>query len=200
MINFTATKRFIISKLRRELSHKFYYHVPEHSIDVCDACVRLAKMEKVDDKDIVMLKTAALFHDSGFVVKYRDHETESMNIARENLPAFGYNQAEIDLICSLINATRLPQVASTKLEKIICDADFDYLGRTDFFMIAHQLRYEWEEVGYLHSTLKEWYQLQVDFLEGHSYFTDSAKILRHNGKIKNLLEIKDLHLKNKKKA
>jgi hypothetical protein len=113
------------------------------------------------------------------------------------LPSFGYTEAEIDLVCSLINATRLPQIANTKLEKILCDADLDYLGRDDFSMIAHKLRYEWEELGYLHSTLKEWYLLQVEFLEGHQYFTDSAKILRHNGKIKNLLEIKDLCLDGK---
>ena len=59
-------------------------------------------------------------------------------------------------------------------------------------MIAHKLRYEWEDLGYLHANLKEWYQLQIKFIEEHRYFTSSANDLRYNGKMKNLLEIKNL--------
>jgi uncharacterized protein len=194
MINFTAAKKFILTKLKKELSHKLYYHSPEHTIDVYNATIRLAKMEKVTGHDLLLLKTAALYHNSGLTVKYKEHEIVSIQIASKHLPEFGYEPQDIDLICSLIASTRLPHNATTKLEEIICDADLDYLGRDDFFMIAHKLRYEWEELGYLHSTLKEWYQIQINFLSEHKYFTESAKMMRHNGKIKNLLEVQDLFL------
>ncbi len=192
MIDLAAAKRFILSKLRKELTHKLYYHTPDHTIDVYTATVRLAKMEKINGHDLVLLKTAALYHDAGLIIKYKEHEDASVQIALETLPEFGYSNDDIDVICRLIACTTLPQCAENKIEKILCDADLDYLGRDDFFMIAHRLRYEWEELGYIHSTLKEWYQLQIDFLKDHHYYTNSANDLRYNGKIKNLLEIKDL--------
>ncbi len=192
MINFAATKRFVLSKLRKELSPKLYYHSPEHTIDVYYASLRLAKLEKVSGHDLLLLKTAALYHDIGLIKKYKEHEDASVQIAIETLPEFGYSQEDIKVISRLILCTRLPQDAKSKIEKILCDADLDYLGRDDFFMIAHKLRYEWEELGYLHATLKKWYQLQIDFLEWHRYYTNSANDLRYNGKVKNFLEIKDL--------
>ncbi|NVN96225.1 MAG: HD domain-containing protein [Bacteroidetes bacterium] len=191
MINFLAAKRFILKKLRNELSPKLYYHSVDHTIDVYNATLRLAKTEKINRNDLLLLKTAALFHDAGLIKKYREHEDASIEIAKNTLTEFGYTQADIDIICSLISSTRLPQNPENKIAKILCDADLDHLGRDDFFMIAHKLRYEWGELGYLHSTLKEWYQLQIIFLEEHRYFTHSANDLRYNGKIKNLSEIKD---------
>ncbi|MFZ4401239.1 MAG: HD domain-containing protein [Bacteroidales bacterium] len=192
MINFAALKKFVLQKLRNELSPKLYYHSIEHTIDVFNASSRLAKMEKIKGQDLILLKTAALLHDIGLIKKYKEHEDASIQIARESLSVFAYSKDDIDTICRMINCTRLPQCPENKMEKILCDADLDYLGRDDFFMIAHKLRYEWEELGYLHSTLKEWYQLQIKFLEEHHYFTNAANDLRYNGKIKNLLEIKDL--------
>ena len=192
MIDFAAAKKFIVSKLRTELTPKLYYHSPEHTIDVYNATLRLAKLEKISGHDLLLLKTAALYHDAGLIKRYKEHEDASVQIAIETLPEFGYSSEDIEIICRLIASTCLPQAAESKIEKILCDADLDYLGRDDFFMIAHKLRYEWEELGFLHSTLKEWYQIQIDFLGEHHYYTPSANDLRYNGKIKNLLEIKDL--------
>ena len=132
MINFAATKRFVLSKLRKELSHKLYYHSPEHTIDVYYATLRFAKMEKVSGHDLLLLKTAALYHDIGLIKQYREHEAASVQIANETLPEFGYSLEDIKVICHLITCTRLPQSAESKLEKILCDADLDYLGRDDF--------------------------------------------------------------------
>ena len=41
-----------------------------------------------------------------------------------------------DLFSQLILATKVPQKPKNKLEKIICDADLDYLGREDFDNIS----------------------------------------------------------------
>jgi hypothetical protein len=91
----------------------------------------------------------------------------------------------------MIMATMLPQHATNKLEMIICDADLDYLGRDDFFMISHRLKLEWHEMGQT-SRLIEWYKGQIEFLEGHHYFLESTKELRQAKKEENLAEIKEL--------
>ncbi len=123
---------------------------------------------------------------------YIGHEEASVEIVQETLPRFGYDKKDIDLISEMIITTKLPQSANTYLEKILCDADLDYLGREDFFMIAHQLQYEWNVLNIRHTTLREWYELQIMFLENHSFFTNSAIRLRDEKKADNLKQVQEL--------
>jgi uncharacterized protein len=188
-MNYEAAKKFILNKLERELDPRLTYHSINHTLDVLESAVRLAEMEQLPEKEILLLKTACIFHDSGMLVTYRGHEDASMEICRETLPAFNYNEEETKIICRMILTTKLPQCASQHLDKILCDADLDYLGRPDFFMIAHRLKYEWDILDIHRTTLMEWYQIQKEFLSIHKYFTASAKNLRQNYKMENLKQI-----------
>lgn len=71
----------------------------------------------------------------------------------------------------------------------VCDADLDYLGRTDFKRIGDLLFAEMRTFGVLATEL-EWNQLQVRFLERHSYFTVTNKRLREPLKQQYLAELK----------
>jgi len=190
-MDITASKDFFIEKLSRELSPDLFYHSIEHTLDVHDAAVQIAELENVNGHDIILLRTAAYLHDAGLIKTYHGHEEASVDIARKFLPKFGYTVDEIDKVSAMILTTKLPQGARTKLDQILCDADLDYLGRADFFMIAHKLRYEWLTYA-TGTTLKEWYQIQVKFLEGHTYFTKSARELRCDRKNYNLNQIKEV--------
>ncbi|HQU61268.1 MAG TPA: HD domain-containing protein, partial [Saprospiraceae bacterium] len=108
-MNFHAAKAFILDKLERELSHKLYYHGVHHTLDVLYTIEELCYLEKVTPYEELLLKTAALFHDSGFIINNKEHERLSCQIARENLPGYGYTSAEIGRICGMIMATRIPQ-------------------------------------------------------------------------------------------
>lgn len=92
----------------------------------------------------------------------------------------------------MILRTEMPQKASHMDEKILCDADLDYLGREDFFWIAQGLRLEWNTMNIKQTTLKEWFEFQVEFMESHIYFTETAKKYRDEGKERNLVQIKEL--------
>jgi HD superfamily phosphodiesterase len=63
-MNFEGAKRFILNKLSRELDPRLAYHSIGHTLDVHDSAVRIAEMERVSEDDIILLRTAALFHDS----------------------------------------------------------------------------------------------------------------------------------------
>ena len=195
-MNFVKAKEFILGKLERELNPTLKYHNIEHTQDVLQSVENLGKMERVNGKDFTLLKTAALFHDSGMLIQYDNHEEASTRIASKYLPDFGYSAEEIQVINKMIRTTRLPQNATTQLEKILCDADLDYLGRVDFFMIAHRLQYEWNKLNIKSTTLETWYELQIEFLENHEYFTASAKKIRQKKKEENIKEIKDLLIHN----
>jgi len=188
-MQFEKVKKFILAKLRKGLPKNLTYHSLGHIKDVYKAAESIAEMESVEGEDYTLLLTAVLFHDSGFLIQQKEHERIGCDLAKEYLPEYGYNAKQIETICGMIMATRIPQTPHNKLEKIICDADLDYLGRDDFFKIGNYLFDELCMYGII-STENEWNKLQVRFLEGHRYFTTSAKKLRKAKKEEHLALIK----------
>jgi predicted metal-dependent HD superfamily phosphohydrolase len=189
-MNFDGAAHYILERLDRELDRTLYYHNMEHTIDVVKAAQTLISMEKTNDRTGLLILTAALFHDTGMLVSYLDHEEESVKLMKEILPAYQYLPGDMEEIADLILATRDPAYAATDPAKILCDADMDVLGRSDFFIASFRLRLEWDLHGILHSTLKEWFESQVQFLEEHRFYTGSARMLREEQKARNLAEIK----------
>lgn len=186
---FQKAKEFAFTKLRERLPDNLYYHGVHHTEDVCKAADEIASCEGITGESLVLLATAALFHDMGFIVQYQNHEEASCRLAEIKLIQFGYSIAQIEIIKGLIMATRIPQTPHTHLEEIICDADLDYLGREDFFEIAQTLQKEWMAVGIIKS-IENWNKIQVRFLEDHHYFTNTAKKNRNAVKEKNLQKLK----------
>ena len=180
---------FIIQKLRNELSPQLFYHSVDHVLDVYTAAEQIGAAENISAEEMKLLLTAARFHDSGFLKGAKDHEEESCRIARETLLGFGYQSNEIEQICGMIMATKIPQSPKNHLEKILADADLDYLGRDDFFTIGNQLFEELVNFGAI-KTVQEWDELQVRFLESHHYFTKTALQLRQAKKEQHLEQIK----------
>ena len=136
---FTSIKQPILSRLENELDPRLGYHNLSHTLDVVEQAEVIAKQEKVNDKhDLLLLKTAAVFHDSGFLTVYKNHEEKSCEIASESLINV-FSEEDINKIRGMIMATKIPQTPHTLLEQIICDADLDYLGRNDFEPISRNL-------------------------------------------------------------
>lgn len=177
-MQFKRAGDFILGKLQKELPAHLSYHGIDHVKDVYQAAERIARKEGISSShERKILLTAALFHDSGFI-KLRDgHEVESCRMARYYLPAYNYQPAEIELICGMIMATRVPQSPKTHLEKILCDADLDYLGRNDFFSLSCRLFAELQTEGLIKDE-REWDKQQEEFMEGHNYHTASSIKLR----------------------
>ena len=189
-INYMKAERHIMHILETELDANLHYHSVNHTKDVTTAVERLALMEGITDEDLFLLKSAATYHDAGFVEQYDKNEEIGMRMAREILPKYGYSQEQIDVIDGLIKATEIPQSPNTLLQEIMCDADLDYLGRDDFHDIASLLRRELREHGKIDSD-RLWDEIQVKFLTAHTYFTKSAISTRQVKKMKHLEEIKE---------
>ena len=179
----------MIDKLKRNLSPQLYYHGAHHTQDVLNAVKLIAAAENTKEEDLFLLKVAALYHDSGFLSAYKNHEDISCQIAREDLPEFGLSEQEIDIICGMIQATRIPQQPKTPLENIISDADMEYLGTDEFDRISNNL---FKEVKiYLNiPNQHEWDKIQVSFLSQHHYYTDFCRKNREPEKQKHLNEVK----------
>jgi uncharacterized protein len=173
-----------------ELTPNHFYHSLAHTRDiVVPAVERLSAMEGVTGIDLTLVKTAAFFHDIGFVRQYQDHEAVSVQIAMEVLPGFGYNSSQVRIVSGIIIATRLPQTPKTHLEEIMADADMDILGREDFWDFNQSLHAELAAFGFPLANLA-WYRSQLEFMQNHQYFTKSALALRGRGKQQNLDKLK----------
>jgi len=188
-MDITKAKDFILSKQEQEFPPLLTYHSVAHVLDVYEAVNRHIASAAITGDDALMLQTAALFHDSGFTVIAHGHEVESCSIAREFLPRYGYTIAQIDTICGMIMATRIPQTPHTPLEEILADADLDYLGREDFAEISGKLFTELKNRGII-ADENEWNTMQAAFFEAHHYFTPQAALWRNALKQQNLDTIK----------
>lgn len=182
-------KEFIVEKQKQELPKHLHYHNINHILDVHNAVINYAKLEGISTENTELLETAALFHDSGFIVKADGHELISCEFAEEFLPNFGYDAVQIEKIKGMIMATKIPQSPTNHLEQILADADLDYLGRDDFEEISNGLFEELKAENKV-TDLNTWNKIQVSFFEKHSYFTESAKRLRNDKKQQNLELIK----------
>lgn len=186
---FEQAGEFIINKLHTELPAHFAYHQVDHTLDVYSAARRIGLAEGVNEQEMKFILTAAWFHDTGYLFGSEDHEERSCGIAAELLPGFEYAESDIETICGLIMATRLPQVPRNHLEQILADADLDYLGRNDFDAISAKLYRELKLAGKV-SNEHEWNFTQVKFMEAHHYFTQTAINSRDAQKGINLAKIK----------
>jgi len=171
-------------KLEKELPGDLTYHGFHHTEDVLKAGLLIAKTEGISKKETQLLRVAILFHDSGFIHTYKGHEDMGCRIAREFLPKYHFNKAEIDLICGMIMATKIPQTPDTILERIICDADLQIADTlyTEIKLYINPLSAE------------EWNNLQISFLEAHEYFTKFSKSNRSPAKLEYLQRLRENHI------
>ena len=73
----------------------------------------------------------------------------------------------------MILATQLGSSPASLLEKILADADLDYLGRGDYFEISEKLYREFLATGKM-TDRKNWLNMQISFMENHTYHTSYA--------------------------
>lgn len=181
-MNLPQAEAYILHELRTRLPEALYYHSPAHTLDVAEAADRIARAEGISDAEsLALLRTAALFHDAGFLTTYQGHEAEGSRMVAEMLPQFGYSIAQIELIQGMIAATKIPQNPKNKLEEVICDADLDYLGRDDFEPISELLYRELLARGSITFRVA-WDRIQIDFLSKHRYRTATSLATRRAAK------------------
>jgi class 3 adenylate cyclase len=191
LVQFTDLQETMLDRLERELPSHLYYHNVKHTVDVVTQVELIGWGEAISDEEILLLKTAALFHDAGHVIGYDEHEYHGTVLVREYLPKFNYTEEEIEKICELIMATKLPPMPKNRLEEIMCDSDLDYLGRSDMIPVSGNLFKELKKQNKIDS-LNDWNKLQLKFISNHQYFTGTARNLREVNKQKQIERIKSL--------
>lgn len=177
--------------MQAELPKGLHYHSVEHTIDVIEAAIELAKFEELEDHELNLLVVSAIFHDFGFIISMQDHEKHSCTLADQYLPEYNFSKEEIDQVKQAIMATKIPQSPTNRIGELLCDADLDYLGRADFSEIAQRLYIEINET-VRPIELNEWNKIQIGFIENHHYFTQTNQKRREQTKQQHLQHLKTL--------
>lgn len=190
MRNKQQMQQFVMALLNDKLPATYFYHNYEHALYVQEQAVAIGRLMHCNDKELELLSAAALWHDAGFIYRYAGHEEESCLLAQKFLPEYGFTALEIDSICGMIMATKLPQSPTNKLEEIIADADLAYLGTPAAPEKSGDL---FRELQSLNPSLSaaDWNQTQIDFLSSHHYFTQYCKQINEPAKqayLRNLID------------
>lgn len=190
-VDFDHMRKDVLNRLKSSLPDEIIFHDLSHTLNVEKSALRLAKLEGIGEEETMLLQTAVLYHDTGFILSRIDHEFHAVNFVKVNLPKFGYTPSQIDSIIKIIESTNYAiRKPITMLERIMSDADHDYFGRSDYSDIAQKLRQENENFGEVMSD-KDWISFQLDYLENkHEYYTETAKNLRSFGKKMRIQELK----------
>jgi predicted metal-dependent HD superfamily phosphohydrolase len=191
LIQFHDIQEQVLDILERSLPENLYYHNLKHTVDVVTEVELIGWAEGISDDDMLLLKTAALFHDVGHITSYDNHEFCGTEIAGQMLPKFNYTKEQIKTINSIIMSTKLPPKPKNILEEIICDADLDYLGRIDFIPVSNTLFEELRQLDKIKS-FNDWNKLQLAFISNHQYFTKTARKLREVNKQSQIERIRQL--------
>jgi uncharacterized protein len=190
-LNFTGAKTYALQRLQ-ELPSTLTYHAVTHTRDdVVPAAEGLGILEYFTRDDRMLLSTAAWFHDLGYLERYNDNEVIAVRIAQEVLPKLKYSPKQVEVVCNIIMATRLPQSPHTPLEMVMADADLSSLGGKNFLQCEHALRQEFARMGRAY-TDEAWYTYQQQFLREHNYFTAAAHELYDAQKAVNLAIVENL--------
>lgn len=191
LLRFESLQEQVCGMFDAKLPKTYFYHSMKHTLDVVIQAEMIATAEGIDDENLYILKTAALLHDIGFIQSYDNHESMSADIAKDILQKEGYSQSQIEDVCRLILSTKLGVEPKDLLEKVLCDANFDYLGRDDFSCVSKNLYKELLELRRVKKNEYEWNVGQLKFLQEHRFYTDYSRSKRNPTKVKHIQDIQE---------
>lgn len=179
-------EHYVTDLLSKELETIFVYHNLAHTKRVVDKSIELGELSNLSAKDKTQLTLAAWFHDTGFLKTVIGHEEESIKIARNFLEDHNFDEKDIEIISELIRATKLDRAPKNELECLIKDADCAHVSSKNYEIYAALLKKEWESTTQKRYTDKEWLQNNIDFINKHKYYSNTANLHWSTVKSKNL--------------
>ena len=180
----------VMESLKTSLPDELYYHRPEHTLDVANVCENYIERLNIPEEDALLLRVAAIAHDYGYVNSYRNHEEEGVRLITPILKSNNFSEEQIEEVQGMIMATKVPQQPHNLLQKILADADLDYLGREDYHELSERLYKEFKANGIIQDE-KEWLETQIEFLIAHQFHTNYAIKNREGIKADTLRRLKE---------
>ncbi|WP_051336079.1 HD domain-containing protein [Aquimarina latercula] len=191
----SLAREFCVKILKKSRCKGLPFHDVWHTLDVYEKVNKIGKYYALDQKIMEPLLIAALFHDTGMSEVFEGHEDVSSLLALNFLQSEKYPKTKIDKVLKYINATKMPQNPNSELEAILCDADLFHLSSDLFFKRNQLLRKEWKKHLGLSYTDGEWRELNIKFLQQHTYHTSYGATILEKGKQRNIEKLFTINCK-----
>jgi len=179
------TEEYALKILENDLPPNLHYHDVNHTMSVRETALKLGTHYEIGAANMEAMEIAALLHDTGYIKAYTGHEKVSAELAVTFLSSHNYPKEKIALVVELIDATKLVYEPKNLLQQIIKDSDLNNLGQGKYMKTIANLRHEmkvflgqeYEDAGFM--------EMNLGFMDGHSYFTKKASELFDKKKAKN---------------
>lgn len=182
----TDIQNYVVNLFAKRLKVNYHFHCLAHTQNVVAAVEEIGSRCGLDQEEMTTVIAAAWFHDTGYTEVYNGHEAISVAISTNYLKSVKISNDFIMKVRGCILSTRIPQQPCTLLEKVICDADFYHLSKSDYSVYAMALKTEWETCLNLTYSDQQWNALNLEMLTTHEYFTDYGKTVLQQRKQKNI--------------
>jgi HD superfamily phosphodiesterase len=193
-------EQFVFDLLKNELDQTYLYHNHKHTERVLKSTREIIENSDVSKEEAQILEIAALFHDTGYIDGSENHEERSVEIATKFLKEQDVKQDFIDSVSHCIMETKFKDEPTTKLGKIIRDADASHFGKKYFSEASEFLRKELELRQNKVYSPSEWRNENIRVLaKKHQFYTDYALKNWQAEKDKNLSKLFKAKKKQKKK-
>ena len=169
------TAEYVKQYMREHLSDDVLFHNYRHTVKVVRACDLISMESDLSKHDRHLTHLAAWFSNIGYTDEPLKHEQHSAKHAKLFFETKGLSKEDIKEIEESILATKAPQRPHSVTARILCDAVLYHLTDNNYFDELNLLRREWELTKGVKYTDEEWFQLNIDFLNNHFYFTPFAR-------------------------
>jgi predicted metal-dependent HD superfamily phosphohydrolase len=184
------TALYVEAYMKEHFDEHLVFHNYQHTLKVVRVADSIAADSDLSKQERSLVHLAAWFNDIGYEQGARDHEIVSAAHARKFFESKGLDKDDIQAIESAILSTRTPQQPQHMLGRILCDADMFHLGDHSFLDKLDLLRMEMEHVNGKPYTDLEWYQMNVNLISHHHFFTPFARKQFDKEKKNNLLKLR----------
>lgn len=168
-------KTYVEGVFQRSKNDKLIYHNLDHTEHVVRHVEMFGEKYELNERDFFIVKTAAWFHDLGYLFGGRDHEQKGAEESERFLASRGVERILIDAVKSCILATKMPQKPEGLLQEIVCDADLFHFGSTTFLERNKLMRKEAQAVSGSKVEKDKWNLNTVELLQNHEFHTSYAR-------------------------
>jgi adenylate cyclase len=184
-------EKYVLRQFERYENPDLTYHNIKNTIDLYTHAELFGKSENLTEEDMVIVLTAALLKNTGYLVSYDNHLDETLRLVKGILPKFKYLPLQVEEICQLIQNTENGRPPATAREKVLKDAVFAYLGRVDFEEVASEMYTE--EKKFKQVKFEQWKSKHAEMLKNFDFSTKAASTLREvprKTQLDNLMKMK----------
>jgi len=184
------TAKYVEQYMQEHFTDNIVFHNYRHSAKVVRACDLLSMESDLSKHDRHLVHLAGWFSNIGYKEDADKHEERSAKHAKHFFETKGLDREDIQEIQECIMATQSPQHPHSPTARILCDAVLYHLSDNNYFDELKLLRREWEVIKGIKYNDEEWFQLNIDFLTNHFYFTPFARKNFDKEKKSNLARLK----------